>query len=120
MGASHDRRQRITAVYDDEVLTLALEGKDCLPRFGRQRVRGIALVERTKSRHCREGYAPCEEHFSFPRNAQETPACGYSKTRTSMSAAVSPKTLRRAEKLRKELHEHDYKYYVLARPTISD
>src|SRR5437879_5807883 len=23
-------------------------------------------------------------------------------------------------KLRKELHEHDYRYYILARPTISD
>jgi DNA ligase (NAD+) len=37
-----------------------------------------------------------------------------------MSAAAPSKVLRRAEQLRKELHGHDYKYYVLARPTISD
>ncbi len=28
--------------------------------------------------------------------------------------------VQRAEKLRKDLHEHDYRYYVLAEPTISD
>ncbi|HMK39354.1 MAG TPA: hypothetical protein VK569_08440, partial [Bacteroidota bacterium] len=28
--------------------------------------------------------------------------------------------LRRAEQLRKELHDHDYRYYVLAEPAIAD
>lgn len=32
----------------------------------------------------------------------------------------SPEVLRRIEQLRKELHDHDYRYYVLAEPTISD
>src|SRR5512147_1608780 len=27
---------------------------------------------------------------------------------------------RRAERLRSEIHEHDYRYYILAEPTISD
>lgn len=35
-------------------------------------------------------------------------------------ATVPPKVIARVEKLRKELHEHDYRYYVLAEPTISD
>ncbi len=33
---------------------------------------------------------------------------------------IPDKIIARAEKLRKELHEHDYRYYVLAEPTISD
>ena len=33
---------------------------------------------------------------------------------------IPDKIVARAEKLRKELHEHDYRYYVLAEPTISD
>ncbi len=35
-------------------------------------------------------------------------------------AKVSPGIRRRIETLRRELHEHDYRYYVLAGPTISD
>jgi DNA ligase (NAD+) len=35
-------------------------------------------------------------------------------------AHPSQQIIRRAEQLRKELHEHDYRYYVLAEPTISD
>ncbi len=35
-------------------------------------------------------------------------------------ATVPEKIVARVEKLRKELHEHDYRYYVLAEPTISD
>ncbi len=34
--------------------------------------------------------------------------------------APPPKTARRAEHLRKELHDHDYRYYVLAEPSIAD
>ncbi len=34
--------------------------------------------------------------------------------------APPPKTARRAEQLRKELHDHDYRYYVLAEPSIAD
>ncbi|HUI63479.1 MAG TPA: NAD-dependent DNA ligase LigA, partial [Bacteroidota bacterium] len=30
------------------------------------------------------------------------------------------KAIRRAAQLRKELHDHDYRYYVLAEPTIAD
>jgi len=30
------------------------------------------------------------------------------------------KTIRRAAQLRKELHDHDYRYYVLAEPTVAD
>jgi DNA ligase (NAD+) len=33
---------------------------------------------------------------------------------------IPQKILSRVEALRKELHEHDYRYYVLAEPTISD
>jgi DNA ligase (NAD+) len=36
------------------------------------------------------------------------------------SAAASSSTLKRIEELRKLLLEHDYRYYVLAQPTISD
>ena len=36
------------------------------------------------------------------------------------SAAASPSTLKRIEELRKLLQEHDYRYYVLAQPAISD
>jgi DNA ligase (NAD+) len=36
------------------------------------------------------------------------------------SAAVSSSTLKRIEELRRLLREHDYRYYVLAQPTISD
>ncbi len=32
----------------------------------------------------------------------------------------SRQTIQRVEQLRRELHEHDYRYYVLAEPTISD
>ena len=32
----------------------------------------------------------------------------------------SQRTIQRIENLRKELHEHDYRYYVLAEPTIAD
>lgn len=35
-------------------------------------------------------------------------------------ATVPDTIIARVEKLRKELHEHDYRYYVLAEPTISD
>ncbi len=35
-------------------------------------------------------------------------------------ANASDKIIARVEKLRKELHEHDYRYYVLAEPTIAD
>ncbi|MEK7251418.1 MAG: NAD-dependent DNA ligase LigA, partial [Bacteroidota bacterium] len=35
-------------------------------------------------------------------------------------AKASDKIIARVEKLRKELHEHDYRYYVLAEPTIAD
>jgi len=35
-------------------------------------------------------------------------------------AAVSSLTLKRIEELRARLREHDYRYYVLAQPTISD
>lgn len=35
-------------------------------------------------------------------------------------AAIPPNILARVEKLRKELHEHDYRYYVLAEPAIAD
>ncbi len=35
-------------------------------------------------------------------------------------ATVPEKVIARVEKLRTELHEHDYRYYVLAEPTISD
>ena len=35
-------------------------------------------------------------------------------------ATLSQQTIRRAEKLRRELQEHDYRYYVLAEPSISD
>ena len=31
-----------------------------------------------------------------------------------------PKAARRAEQLRRELHDHDYRYYVLAEPVIAD
>ncbi len=34
--------------------------------------------------------------------------------------ASPPATARRAEKLRTELHEHDYRYFVLAEPSITD
>ncbi|MEW6509709.1 MAG: NAD-dependent DNA ligase LigA [Bacteroidota bacterium] len=33
---------------------------------------------------------------------------------------VPQQAVRRIERLRKELHEHDYRYFVLAEPTISD
>ncbi len=33
---------------------------------------------------------------------------------------LSPQTIQRIEKLRKELLEHDYRYYVLDEPTVSD
>lgn len=35
-------------------------------------------------------------------------------------ANASDKIIARVEKLRNELHEHDYRYYVLAEPTIAD
>ncbi len=35
-------------------------------------------------------------------------------------ANASAKIIARVEKLRQELHEHDYKYYVLAEPVIAD
>ncbi|HXF99473.1 MAG TPA: NAD-dependent DNA ligase LigA, partial [Bacteroidota bacterium] len=35
-------------------------------------------------------------------------------------AHVPENIVRRVERLRKELLEHDYRYYVLAEPTISD
>jgi len=35
-------------------------------------------------------------------------------------APVPDKIAARVEKLRKELQEHDYRYYVLAEPTTSD
>jgi DNA ligase (NAD+) len=34
--------------------------------------------------------------------------------------ALPPQSVARAEKLRAALHEHDYRYYVLAEPTVSD
>ncbi|MBI5472404.1 MAG: NAD-dependent DNA ligase LigA [Ignavibacteriae bacterium] len=34
--------------------------------------------------------------------------------------SIPDKAVARVEKLRKELHEHDYRYYVLADPSISD
>ena len=37
-----------------------------------------------------------------------------------MIATMPQKIRNRVEKLRRELHEHDYRYYVLAKPTISD
>lgn len=37
-----------------------------------------------------------------------------------MSRAVPQGIIARAARLRKELHAHDYRYYVLAKPTISD
>ena len=36
------------------------------------------------------------------------------------TAPVPPQARRRAEELRKELHDHDYRYYVLAEPAITD
>jgi DNA ligase (NAD+) len=35
-------------------------------------------------------------------------------------ASAPPSVVQRVESLRRELREHDYRYYVLARPTISD
>ena len=37
-----------------------------------------------------------------------------------MSPSAPRQAAARAEKLRKELHDHDYRYYVLAEPAISD
>jgi DNA ligase (NAD+) len=34
--------------------------------------------------------------------------------------AAPPQALRRVEQLRRELHDHDYRYYVLAEPAIAD
>ena len=33
---------------------------------------------------------------------------------------IDPKIIERIEQLRKEIREHDYRYYVLAEPIISD
>lgn len=35
-------------------------------------------------------------------------------------ATATPNIIRKTEKLRQELHEHDYRYYVLNQPAISD
>src|SRR5512141_2681453 len=98
-----------------------------VPTRSARYMEGRALVH-GHPRECRRRRVYPEYNFAgIPREARQRGAQRPTLARISDAALGScsmsspPATIvQRVEQLRRELHEHDYRYYVLAEPTISD